>query len=1586
MALLAVKHLDPVVGVDVHSVLVTPGTPPVFLPHPHVGFMLDLREYVQAAKGVVGSIAMMIVQEKVTEYVEDHPDDVKKLEHLAESTMQQVNDLTGVMGGKLPDIKDNAIVAKGLKLEEEGKAIRSRIDDALGSNVGAGGGSGRPIFVNGMLRATAGTHAYHVPGLHFPLGESFVPPPAEDPEPSNDGESFMGSKTVLANNDPMSYMALQALSCWSVGMEPPPHNSAHTDRTYPSMPSSVMLPIPAGRPVLVGGPPIMNMAAAAKGLLKAFRGSDWAKALADKLNLKSGFLRCKVLHAEPVDAITGEVVVQQHDFTISGRLPLVWDRHYASQNTWRGTVGVGWQTPADIRLELMQHAGEVGAAAYFPDHATAFDSMPDATGWWARVHDWQHGHALYRNGDQLVLRTRAGIEYTFALPARWQHAVDILAEGSTLTLPIARIADLNGNAWVFERGAEGRLARLIEWKGDEASGRTIACAPSARNLLTALTLIDAGGHAHLLVAYEHDRHGDLVTALDAMGQSRRFAYADGHRMVLHTNARGISFYYSHRQYQDRRWRVTHAWGDNGIFDYHFAYDTGRSETLITDSLGHETLLQANDRGTPVARIGPLGDMWSYRYDPQRRTSAETDPAGHTTEWEYDVYGNLLAQTLADGSAVRVEYNANHKPVHVTDSGARQWRCEWDERGNLLEQMLPTQVNILYKYDRYGQLVSYTKPPGAVTCFDYDPDGNLLQVVDALGQRTRYAHDARGNCIQTVNPLGQVSNYEFDRNGNLTRALEPGDREVFYSYDADGNLVRYRDPSGWVTQLEYSALGQIAKWLTPDGSVVEHQYDTEGQLVGIVNERGELYQLKRDALGRILEEVDYWGQSRRYEYGVTGELLRSIDPLNQAVEYETDILGRIVQKRIPDPRQLDGIRTETFSYDFIGNLVVAENPDSRVELKYDMAGRVVEERQGEAFTITHVYDVAGNRIERQTRLKTDDGIITHTVRYEYDALGAVSSIRLDDAAPVTFERDALGQIRVEHLGAEIRRELSYTSAGLPAKQTLFSSAGPLFTREYGYDANGELLEKRDSRLGAERYQYDPVGKLTGHLDPAGKLHRFLYDSTGDLLRTTIRGGNRNQTGRFGQEQQTDTWVREGEYEGCYCVYDRAGNLIRKRESTQDLVLRWDASGQLIETVSLRPMHIGAEGHHVCIRTGYEYDALRRRVRKVVYVDQDRPESAAIHENSGTPSYISRYFWDADTLTAEYACDVEDVISNFGDQGPSVRPKQTHVNCVPEERALRGGREWIYYPRTFQILAVAYCSHQQRDDLEFPNANAQHVTLSASPEDSASAAGWMSAVPTPLRKDVYFFENDLNGAPVRMHDECGCLVWEARYGPLGNVACVEEHPIEQPIRLQGQFFDWESGLSYNRHRYFDSHTGIFTSQDPIGLDGGINLYQYAPNLFRWADPTGLKKNEHGRDWVNAVRATIVVGNGAPKTYGSGASGHAEQDALLDNILDIDNQDVMLTNIEGDYRSNEKGTWIDPVTICTKRCRGEMFWAAHIGNVASLTFPMVIAKKFVRNVTIQRGHFEYLANEMENLKSSSKKQWDAITKCEQGQCNHP
>jgi len=63
------------------------------------------------------------------------------------------------------------------------------------------------------------------------------------------------------------------------------------------------------------------------------------------------------------------------------------------------------------------------------------------------------------------------------------------------------------------------------------------------------------------------------------------------------------------------------------------------------------------------------------------------------------------------------------------------------------------------------------------------------------------------------------------------------------------------------------------------------------------------------------------------------------------------------------------------------------------------------------------------------------------------------------------------------------------------------------------------------------------------------------------------------------------------------------------------------------------------------------------------------------------------------------------------------------------------------------------------------------------------------------------------------------------------------LEQPFRFQRQQFDQETGLHYNRHRYYDSGGGRFISQDPIGLKGGINNYQYSPNPVKFVDPMGL-----------------------------------------------------------------------------------------------------------------------------------------------------
>ncbi|ENZ8713709.1 RHS repeat-associated core domain-containing protein [Klebsiella aerogenes] len=100
-----------------------------------------------------------------------------------------------------------------------------------------------------------------------------------------------------------------------------------------------------------------------------------------------------------------------------------------------------------------------------------------------------------------------------------------------------------------------------------------------------------------------------------------------------------------------------------------------------------------------------------------------------------------------------------------------------------------------------------------------------------------------------------------------------------------------------------------------------------------------------------------------------------------------------------------------------------------------------------------------------------------------------------------------------------------------------------------------------------------------------------------------------------------------------------------------------------------------------------------------------------------------------------------------------------------------------------------------------------------------------------------------------------MWSEKTGVWGEKGEVYADRISNPLRFQGQYFDAETGLHYNRHRYYDPEIAGFISQDPIGLAGGLNVYQYAPNPLSWIDPLGLKcgfavKDNITQSWVNQL----------------------------------------------------------------------------------------------------------------------------------------
>jgi RHS repeat-associated protein len=145
--------------------------------------------------------------------------------------------------------------------------------------------------------------------------------------------------------------------------------------------------------------------------------------------------------------------------------------------------------------------------------------------------------------------------------------------------------------------------------------------------------------------------------------------------------------------------------------------------------------------------------------------------------------------------------------------------------------------------------------------------------------------------------------------------------------------------------------------------------------------------------------------------------------------------------------------------------------------------------------------------------------------------------------------------------------------------------------------------------------------------------------------------------------------------------------------------------------------------------------------------------------------------------------------------------------------------------------------------------------------------------PRTQRIYYYINDHMGRPLMITDEDQNVVWEAEPLPFGETRVSEGATVENNLRFPGQYFDQETGLHYNYHRYYDPNTGRYFRPDPIGLAGGINPYLYATNNpVNFTDPTGefaitgsvalaflaAKAMGIATAWVGLQSATHLIGN--------------------------------------------------------------------------------------------------------------------------------
>lgn len=938
-------------------------------------------------------------------------------------------------------------------------------------------------------------------------------------------------------------------------------------------------------------------------------------------------------------------------------------------------------------------------------------------------------------------------------------------------------------AWL--RRVEDRSAQWISYHRDENEHVTMIRSSGGQQLrlhyhsgLARLAMVECthGGTPGALVRYDYDGAGQLLSVTDANGDlSRQFSWADG-LMASHTTALGL------------------------VSSYTWAEVDGQPRV--------------------VACRSSLGEHTTFRYDPAGRQSWATDEQGRTAHWTYDENFQIVACTDLDGASYRMHYNAAGQPLVIE---------------------LPGERTIAFEYDQLGRIVGETDPLGRVTRTAYD--GNSLrvsQLAAADGKRWSAHYDYLGRLLASSDPLGRQARQEYppglspypvarvdarggrsvlewNRRGLLTSYTDCSGKTTHYAYDADGLLAEAIDPLGQRTRIERLRSGEPARVTLPDGSVESFSYNAAGHLTERRYGSERINQWVRNTRGQVLEAIDAAQRRLRYRYDVQGRVIEMEAGTEARYRFEYDKADRLAREIRPDGME------RLLRYDAAGSLAEiekigaplagqAERPRRSTVFERDKMGRLLARLTATA-TSRYAWDQQ-DRLLGGARVPTEAGaalgIVASSVNFDYDEAGRlVAEHGAEGTVGYAFdELDKLTALDLPH-GQRIDT-LSYGSGHvhqIRSAQHIISdferddlhrevqrTQGRL-TQRMGYDALGRRAWQA-SGLHAER-----VGQQQGRL-----WRDYRYSPAGELAeqRDNLRGSIDFQ-------------------------YDPAGQLQRETRSAEqrEEQFAWDAAGNLLDA--------GAGAGNGSAKSSGQVEGNRLRVWQDIRFDYDAWGNVAVKRKGA--HQVQHFSFDAEDrllkISTETLRGLVEMRFDYDALGRRIASTEARTDSggitrVEHKRFVWQGLRMVQEVREGGVSSYVY------------NPDAAYTPLA---RIDAVIGGAMAAAAIDNARQgtrVFHFHTDLVGAPLEVTDDAGEIAWAGKYKAWGKVDAGEDAAlvsrIEQPLRFPGQYEDHGTGLHYNTFRYYDPDVGRYISQDPIGLDGGANLYAYAPNPSGWMDPLG------------------------------------------------------------------------------------------------------------------------------------------------------
>ncbi|MDP2571933.1 RHS repeat-associated core domain-containing protein [Vibrio penaeicida] len=892
-----------------------------------------------------------------------------------------------------------------------------------------------------------------------------------------------------------------------------------------------------------------------------------------------------------------------------------------------------------------------------------------------------------------------------------------------------------------------------------------------------LDLLERDKHfIQTLATYQYDKRGRLLSVRASEGRNFDYQYSDEGWL---TRWDDLSNTWVEHDY-DEKGRATKTRCSGGYWEGQLHYDDDNNITSHKSAFGGISQYFKDDKNRIIAIVDPEGNRTDQEWNFDNLT-AVTDPLGQRTEYEYDDWGNVTQVTEPNGQVHTYSYDENGQLLSYSDPLASAWHYAYNSAGSLVSVQDPDSREWRHEYNALGQRTLTALPDGSETRYGYNPQGMLERVSPDNSVGFTFYYDKQCRLVKRTSDEQLTRRWYYKGNSLSPYQVEYEDgSKTQFEYDIEGNITAITDALGNVSRYDYGAFDKLASATDPLGATTHYHYNVETEFAGVTNSKGHQWRYEFDALGRVKTERHYDGRKHHFGYDAASRIVSQTKPNDHVLQYDYNEGGQLAEIQTLD-HEGNATSKTWFEYDEASRLLSAENGDAWVGFEYNASGQVIKETLN-GQTLTHRYDSAGIR-QSLEGANTPLELLWQKGQLQQLGIGSHQPLNFShNNAGFETLRDNQNGFRLHHQWGKTGL-LEHQQLGFLNEQTADLTAQPrdrYLLRKYQYDALDRLVGIDESYFGKTDLRLNSNGQISevrqtkSWKDKATQVQLFGYDSELNL----------NQQSTLPLADNVIDLAQKREEKNTH-QYDRAGRVEKKGPYTY----RYDECGRVIEKIEQQNGYRAKSTKFIWNafdqlikvelpnqeRWRYRYDPFGRRIAKEC--EQSQTKKANLH-----------YLWDGDNLI----------------QQQKVCADGTALSTI----------EWVYEPDSFRPLAQINT-------------------------DNVLGTSALSYVVT-----------DHAGTPRELCSEQGDIIWRGQHEIWGGykqqhqqgllkkyASDVANDPIECDLRYQGQIYDRETGLYYNRHRYYDTDSGQYLSSDPIGFAGGLRPQAYVHNPMDWVDPLGL-----------------------------------------------------------------------------------------------------------------------------------------------------